>query len=501
MTQMSELGSSAPARSSTVDAASSLLDCVRRARSLHRMNFDGTEPDIVRLPESAATELVSRLAGEVGRDICQIVPFTGERQSVETFGDLVWRNLAASGRKVRRVYLVPSGQEHAGRLQAMLDEDRRAGMEVAALPVGGARLGGAFPMYNTWLIDDVIVIRQEHGGDQSPVWEASAIPADVRRARTLWQDVQKSILDRPSTDALDLTDLILKSAPTIRTMAPLSCNGGHVDQESCAWYHGIWQYLRLFDMVSSPGWHSEFYRRRLRARIARLDRPRVLITGAADYSMLAHVVTASQDRNIDAHVVDMCQTPLMACRWYAQNLKLPVGLHRLDLTDPDCATRLLTDSGPNDAEANTPFDLIVTDAFLTRFTRDAADTVVANWSRLLKDGGAVVTTVRLHGHDQHRQGGVTSEVADFVLRFRKHATAWRAVLDVDIEELLDATHEYALRMTSADLGEVDDLVRLLAAHGLRVGHHESVKVEGELRRTGYVRLVAEKMKSVRGTVH
>jgi hypothetical protein len=118
--------------------------------------------------------------------------------------------------------------------------------------------------------------------------------------------------------------------------------------------------------------------------------------------------------------------------------------------------------------------------------------VVSTWSRLLAAGGTVVTTVRLRGLDQPRRGDAGSEVADFVLRFRQYLMAWQPVLDVDVEELLNAAHEYALRMTSAHLGEVGDLVRLFESHGLHVGHHESVEVAGELRRTGYVRLVARK---------
>jgi hypothetical protein len=223
----------------------------------------------------------------------------------------------------------------------------------------------------------------------------------------------------------------------------------------------------------------------------------VLISGTADYSMLAHVVAASGDRAIDAHVVDLCRTPLQACRWFAQHNKLRVGLHEADLTDEKCATKLLTNSAQGDRRKGPAFDLIVTDAFLTRFTSDVVPAVLANWARLLKVGGSVVTTVRLHGLDQAKRGGITGEVADFVLRFRERATAWQSLLDVDLEELLDATHEYALRMTSSHLGDVDDLVRLFMAHGLRVVHHEPVEVAGELRRTGYVRLVAEKVNAAR----
>src|SRR5687768_7877392 len=122
MTQMSERSFSAGLTAGLPDLeqAIRLLDCARQARSLHRANFDGTEPDVVRLEEPAATELFGRLAARVERDIWQIVPYAGQRRSAETFGDLVWRNLASGGRRIRRLYLVPAGEERSGRLATML---------------------------------------------------------------------------------------------------------------------------------------------------------------------------------------------------------------------------------------------------------------------------------------------------------------------------------------------------------------------------------------------
>jgi hypothetical protein len=60
----------------------------------------------------------------------------------------------------------------------------------------------------------------------------------------------------------------------------------------CAWYHGSWQWLRLLDLVSNPSWHGDFFGPTLRVACSGLVRPRVLVSGCADYSMYAHVAEA-----------------------------------------------------------------------------------------------------------------------------------------------------------------------------------------------------------------
>ena len=47
---------------------------------------------------------------------------------------------------------------------------------------------------------------------------------------------------------------------TVSSLSPASCSHGPVDAVSCAWYHGVWPFLREVDMVSSPTWHHDFYR-------------------------------------------------------------------------------------------------------------------------------------------------------------------------------------------------------------------------------------------------
>ena len=69
--------------------------------------------------------------------------------------------------------------------------------------------------------------------------------------------------------------LLVESAPLMELWSQTECRpkqkGGmeewakehHLEPESCGWYHGTWQYLRLLDMVAVPHWHREFYNQKL----------------------------------------------------------------------------------------------------------------------------------------------------------------------------------------------------------------------------------------------
>ena len=55
-----------------------------------------------------------------------------------------------------------------------------------------------------------------------------------------------------------------------------------LNTNSCAGYHGTWQYLRLLDMVAVPHWHRDFYNRALDDFLRRKPHANILISAAAD---------------------------------------------------------------------------------------------------------------------------------------------------------------------------------------------------------------------------
>src|SRR5436190_7838783 len=97
-----------------------------------------------------------------------------------------------------------------------------------------------------------------------------------------------------------------ESAPLARQKAAQLCRDG------CSWYHGLWQDLRAVGLAASPQYQADFFLKAFGRLAGRTRRQRVLVSGAADYSILAHVLWACDEQNIDADfaVVDRCETPL-----------------------------------------------------------------------------------------------------------------------------------------------------------------------------------------------
>lgn len=181
------------------------------------------------------------------------------------------------------------------------------------------------------------------------------------------------------------------------------------EPEPCAWYHGSWQLLRLANVVSTPAWHSDFYRdsfhdwSRDRLQSKSTDRKwRILISGAADYGMLYHVIQAldqeghARGRKLAEQcefvVLDPCDTPLHACVWLQT---------RLTQLQPSLLVNLIRErTRILDYRPDEKFDLITSDAFLTRFEKsEEKSAVFAKWIELLDDGGWIVTTARKRDQD------------------------------------------------------------------------------------------------------
>jgi hypothetical protein len=159
----------------------------------------------------------------------------------------------------------------------------------------------------------------------------------------------------------------------------------HLEPESCGWYHGTWQYLRLLDMVAVPHWHREFYNQKLGDILRQNPRANVLISAAADWGMLASLHEAIQiaEANPEIVIYDICKTPLKACQWYADLHKFPIKTR---------CSNIITENIPE-----APFDLIITDEFLSVLKSDYKPLIARRWKELLKPGGAVVTVAMIGG--------------------------------------------------------------------------------------------------------
>ncbi len=154
----------------------------------------------------------------------------------------------------------------------------------------------------------------------------------------------------------------------------------------CDAYHGFWQTMRLLRLGATLGGHPAHY---LEAIAAWAAQPhlhggvrRVLISGCADYSMLAHLWHAGTAVGVDLHVtvLDICPTPLRLNTWYAERQGRPV--HTV------CT----------DVLAHRPalgYDLIVTSSFLGFFRPAVRPDLFQAYHQLLRDGGQLVFSNRL----------------------------------------------------------------------------------------------------------
>jgi 2-polyprenyl-3-methyl-5-hydroxy-6-metoxy-1,4-benzoquinol methylase len=193
-------------------------------------------------------------------------------------------------------------------------------------------------------------------------------------------------------------DLLIESAPLMESWSATHCgrkDAGGMEEwakkhgaaevrpvESCDWYHGTWQYLRLLNMVAVPPWY-EFYNDALGNVLRQRPNAEVLISAAADYGMLATLHDAIRATGATPRIVlyDICPTPIRACQWYAER-------HGLSI-ECVCANLLTCDIPP------ASFDLIVTDEFLTVIKSEDKPQIVKRWRELLKPGGTLVTTAMI----------------------------------------------------------------------------------------------------------
>ena len=185
-----------------------------------------------------------------------------------------------------------------------------------------------------------------------------------------------------------LEEPLMESAPLAHAFALDGCVADLLFGSSCAWYHGTWQYLRILGIGSAPGVQGRQLTDTLR-QLARTGAfPRILLSGSADYSLLAHVLWAYDTENAETKptVVDLCKTPLYLCEWYGKRysrLVNTVASNILDFTSIE------------------PYDLVCTHAFMGYFTPELRKKLLDKWYSLLRPGGRVITIQRIRPDTSH----------------------------------------------------------------------------------------------------
>ncbi len=251
------------------------------------------------------------------------------------------------------------------------------------------------------------------------------------------------------------------SAPIARRLASALCRRDPATGESCAWYHGLWQFLRLMRLVDPLERHAEFFATALEPAAGGRGAPRVLISGTADYAMLAHVLAASRGRGAvpSVTVLDRCETPLELNRWYAARVASPVETVCCDILD----------------FAAPGFDAICTHAFLGRFAPRQRPGLLERWRLLLRPGGRVVTVTPVRAGDAAVAVGFSPRDAALLREaVQRGAEALEPALSADAHDLVRDADAYAARHRVYRVRSHEELIGLFEQSGFRVVHHSRV---------------------------
>ena len=151
------------------------------------------------------------------------------------------------------------------------------------------------------------------------------------------------------------------------------CKSGYMDQNDCTWYHENWMILRYLGVVSNPFWHEDFYEKAIRQYVNELEK--VLILGTADFSM-PYLCQMKGIKKIK--ICDICKTPLNICQNVAKANNFSWEVEQKNVFDG----------------LNEKYDIVINDAFITRFEYDKKRIVLEKIWNALKDEGVYITTMR-----------------------------------------------------------------------------------------------------------
>ena len=225
------------------------------------------------------------------------------------------------------------------------------------------------------------------------------------------------------------------SAPLAWRLAAQLCHKDAATGRDCAWNHGLWQYLRILGLGGSPAINAEFYWRALSLVTSSVGAPRILISGAADYSMLAHVLAAFKERGIapDVTVVDICETPLALNRWYGGRVSCKIATQCCDIFDFETAVT---------------FDAICTHSFFGQIAPARRPQLLAAWRRLLRPGGLAISVDRIRPASNGEPIGFTPPQAQaFCATVLREAQSRRDTLGIEPRDLVRAAEIYAAAQT------------------------------------------------------
>ncbi|MCZ2121420.1 MAG: class I SAM-dependent methyltransferase [Anaerolineales bacterium] len=135
---------------------------------------------------------------------------------------------------------------------------------------------------------------------------------------------------------------------------------------------------------------------------------------------------------------------------------------------------------------NDYFDIIVTDAFLTRFIKEEKLEIVPEWMRILKTGGIVLTTARVENAKTETVIADKSSQNDYVLAAQEIGRA----KGLDVDDIKNRAKTYAKKITSHPFNDLDEIKTLFTGFTVEAGIADNDFVEIVPRK--YARIRAKK---------
>lgn len=250
-----------------------------------------------------------------------------------------------------------------------------------------------------------------------------------------------------------LIEPLEESAPLARELAEQHCD--QADPEtSCLLYHSAWQYFRLIRLIRTIAADDDFLLSALQNLASTGLFDRVLISGSADYGMLARVIHAYRKVGREPRVtlVDICRTPLELNRWLAQR---------------EGANLNIVHSNILEFASEQPFDLICTHSFVGRFYGRRSQ-LLKVWRGLLRPGGQIVTTTRIRPGLPDIVQFSSHEVETFTAQALKLAGSCGELGGVKPQTIAEWAREYAQRKFNYPLNSSEELVDSFTRAGLHV---------------------------------
>lgn len=243
----------------------------------------------------------------------------------------------------------------------------------------------------------------------------------------------------------------------------MECTFGYPDSNDCSWYHKNWMTLRALGMVSNPFWHEQFYITQLKAHY--VSNYKVLVLGTADFSMPLLCANAGITK---LDICDLCRTPLNVCKSIAEKNQFEWKTFEADIN-----------KGIDDK-----YNIIINDAFLSRFNYNEKPKILKKIGQALVPGGVYITTIR---HDWNCGNPVIptkEQKENFIQRAMKIADE----KGFDANLVRDSASVYIKNMISYPMKD-KEAVEQMAAGIMKIKIFNSEIVMGECMPTEYFRVV------------